>query len=50
MDRVIPEKLLQAVVDYLATKSYVEVHQIMPQLLNLPKVKEDECTVGGKTE
>ena len=37
MDRIISEKLLQEVADYLISKPFIEVHKIIQQLMVLPK-------------
>jgi hypothetical protein len=35
MAKIIGNELVQALVNYLATRPYQEVHQVMPLLLNL---------------
>lgn len=38
----IPKDLAQAVVNYLATRPYQEVHQFMPALLSLQPIPQPE--------
>jgi len=45
---IIPVELLQKVVDYLAGKPYREVHDLIPALINLEKIEEEE-RVSGET-
>jgi hypothetical protein len=42
MDRKISEELAQSVINYLATRPYQEVFQLINGLTNLPKIKDDK--------
>lgn len=49
----LPPELAQAIVNYLATKPYQEVFQVMPQIMNLegvPEVTPEMASVPGLTQ
>lgn len=46
----LPPELAQAIVNYLATKPYQEVFQVMPQIMNLEGVPEVAPVPGESQE